>query len=308
MVNPLLAALAGGFLLFNSQASPRNAEKKFEGALRQTFPTAGIDVTIKGKRGFDVINGKFRSVRVEMRDFQIGPAAMPPTPSAVTPTVAPVTTTNATVTSQSPVVAKPAAASLLQVMATAAPKDRGHIGHAEIALKNFGLGPLKISSMDASFDDISYDWKELKNGRALAIEKSGRASATVVLPAASLETLLRERVQSFQNPRVSLQNGLVRITGTRAAPIIGTPLPVVFTAKPAVRGNEVRLEETTLSIGGAAVPAAVANSLIGDINPVFTFDRAGLWPYRVNLTAATAQNDTLTLATTLSFVPAAPAK
>jgi hypothetical protein len=305
MVNPLLAALAGGFLLFNSQASPRKAEKKFEDALRQAFPTAGIDVTIKGKRGFDVINGKFRSVRIEMRDFQIGPVAAPPT-TAATPPVA---------TGQSPAVAKAPAAPvsapaqpLIQVITTAAPKDRGHIGRAEIALKNFGLGPLKIAAMDASFDEITYDWKELKNGRALAIEKSGPASATIVLPAASLETLMRERVQSFSNPRVTLQNGLVRITGTRAAPIIGTPLPVVFTAKPGVRGNEVRLEETNLSIAGTAVPAAVANSLIGEINPVFTFDRAGLWPYRVTLTSATAQNDTLTLASTLTFVPAKLAK
>lgn len=328
MVNPFLAAFAGGLLLFNSVASPRKAEKKFEGALQQAFPTAKIDVTIKGKRGFDVVNGKFRSVRVEMRDFQVGP---PPAPSISAPTDPPAATSIEELPNKellpapgspvpnpaagnSPAAAKPiprvippTTPPMLAIMTTAKAKDKGRVGHTEIALQDFGLGPLRVTSLDASFEDVIYDWKELKKGRALAIESAGPARASLVLPAASLDTLLRARLTSFQNPRLSLKDGLLRITGTRAAPIVGTQLPVVFTARPAVRGNEIRLEDTTLSIGGAPVPGLVARSLVNDINPVFSFDRAGTWPYRVNLTSATAQNDALSLEATLSFVPATTA-
>jgi hypothetical protein len=38
------------------------------------------------------------------------------------------------------------------------------------------------------------------------------------------------------------------------------------------------------------------------------FDREGSWPYRVQLSGVTAQNETLTLAAILSFVPAKSAK
>ena len=335
MVNPLIAAVAGGFLLFNSAASPRKAEKKFESELRKAFPAAAIDVTIKGKRGFDVINGKFRSVRVEMRDFQIGPApadtapalaaksapvtvgaptgeiaaTTPAAPNAASSTVSAPNTAASTTPGTAPhnaAPAKPATppAQMLAFVTTPAAKDRGHIGHTEIALKNFGLGPLQVASLDASFEDVTYDWKELKSGRALAIERAGAATAVLVLPAASLETLLRSRLQSMQNPALSLADGVVRITGTRAAPIIGTPLKVVFTGRPAVRGNEIRLEETSLSIGGAPVPGALARAITGEINPVFSFDKAGEWPYRIELTSAAVEPGTLTLSAKLAFVPA----
>ena len=273
MVNPLIAALAGGFLLFNHAASPRKAEQKFETELRKAFPAATIDVTISGKRGFDVVNGKFRSVRVDMRDFQVGPAASTPAPprsatvgeiSAAAPSVSPAAAQTAVAAP-----APPSPAPMMSLMSTPSAQDRGHVGHTEIALKNFGLGPLKISSLDATFEDVTYDWKELKSGRALAIEKAGAGKMVLVIPASSFETLLRTRLQSIQNPTLSLEGGLVRITGTRAAPVIGAPVSVVFTGRPAVRGNEVRLEETALSLGGANMPAAVAHTLIGEINPVF---------------------------------------
>ena len=193
---------------------------------------------------------------------------------------------------------------MLTIMKTAAAQDRGHVGHAEIALKNFGLGPLRVTSLDATFENVTYDWKELKNGRALAIESAGAARATLVVPAASLEMALKARLTSIQNPRVSLQNGLVRITGTRAVPIVGTPLPVLFTGRPTTRGNEIRLEDTTLAIGGAPVPGLVVRTLLGEINPVFSVDKEGTWPYRVTLTRASAQNEALSLEAVLTFVPA----
>ena len=46
----LLAALAGGFLLFNSVATPNRAERKVESALRKQFPGAAVDVEIEGSQ------------------------------------------------------------------------------------------------------------------------------------------------------------------------------------------------------------------------------------------------------------------
>lgn len=307
-MNPLLAALAGGYLLFNSAALPRKAEQKFESALQQAFPTAKIDVHIKGKRGFDVINGKFRSVRVEMRDFQLKPAPAPPASPANERPPGELPANELLLAPGSPPAARPptppAPKPLLTIMTTAAAKDRGHVGHTEISLKNFALGTLPVSSLDASFEDVTYDWKELKSGRALALESAGPAKLSLVLPASSLESVLKGRLNSIQNAHVALQDGLLRITGTRAAPMVGTQLPVLFTGRLTAYGNEIRIEDTSLAIGGAPMPGMVTRSLLGEINPVFHFEHSGTAPYRIELTGASAENDALSLYAMLVFVPA----
>src|SRR5215217_6223350 len=70
----LLAALLGGLLFFNT-ASPRKAEKMAEKVLRDRFPSATVDVGIRGKRGTDTLNGHFREVNVDMSQFTVAPPA-----------------------------------------------------------------------------------------------------------------------------------------------------------------------------------------------------------------------------------------
>src|SRR6186713_775120 len=70
----LLGALVGGVLFFNSQATPHRAEREVEKALQGRFPGAQIDADIKGKRGMDVISGRFKEVRVQMAQFTTGGA------------------------------------------------------------------------------------------------------------------------------------------------------------------------------------------------------------------------------------------
>ena len=59
----LLAILAGGFLTFNAVVTPDKAASEAEKALKKQFPGAEIQVKIEGKRGKDVLNGRFRKSR-----------------------------------------------------------------------------------------------------------------------------------------------------------------------------------------------------------------------------------------------------
>ena len=50
----LLAALLGGTLFFNSQATPETrGTRRWKKALRRQYPSAQIDVQAEGKRGFE---------------------------------------------------------------------------------------------------------------------------------------------------------------------------------------------------------------------------------------------------------------
>jgi hypothetical protein len=333
-MNPLVAAIAaGGFLLFNSQASPRKVEKKIEGTLRTSFPAARkIDVTVKGKRGLNVINGKFNELRIEMNGFRLeqpttapvqasAPPENAPTPPANSNRTAPESTTpteetlirspdtvppppgpvSSPVTTRQPLSQpKPPPFSVASVVKA---RDRGHIEKTVLSFNDFVLGPLAVESFDAEFKSVNYDWATIKKG-AVHIESAGAATARLILPASSLQTILSSRLSTITNPKLSLRDGLVYITGTRPAPLVGTPIPLTFTARPSARGREIWMEDVRLSLGGAPLPALAARSMLGDFNPVYTFDREGIWPYRVEIKQVTAQNERLTLQADLTFVPA----
>ncbi|HEX8833479.1 MAG TPA: DUF2993 domain-containing protein [Abditibacteriaceae bacterium] len=185
-------------------------------------------------------------------------------------------------------------------------KNRGHIGRTILKLNDFGFSGLQVESLEATFDEVDYDWKKIRKNGQLQISKVGASRAQMTIPAASLETLLKARLQGVQNPRLALQDGLIRVSGTRAAPLVGTQVPFQFTAKPVGKGNEIRLENVQISLGGAPVPAMLANSLIGDFNPIYVFDRAGAWPFRVTLDHVAAQNGRLQLGAALVFTPPRP--
>ncbi|HEX8551772.1 MAG TPA: LmeA family phospholipid-binding protein [Abditibacteriaceae bacterium] len=302
-MNPLIAVFAGGLLLFNSAASPRKVEGKFEDELRKAFPTAKVDVSVKGKRGLNVVNGKFREIRISMRDFQLAPTPVALTPPAPIATQSTVEIDRTSLAPVEPVAATPPAVTpLFSVASVAKVRDRGRVANTYISLANFGYGAFQVESLDAEFRDVDYDWAELKKGRALNIEKAGAASVRLTIPASSFGEVLRSRLTTIQNVKLSLQGGRVRIEGTRPAPLVGTPIPVVFSAKPEARGREIWMNDVSLSLGGAPVPAAISRTILGDFNPVYTFDREGTWPFRLELKSADAQNERLTLAGDLNFL------
>lgn len=264
----LLAALAGGFVFFNSQASPRKAAGRVETVLRQRFPGAQVDVDIRGKRGANVLKGRFREVKVEMASFQLAGAPLPP------------------------------------MRAVPQVKSQGSIGRATLQLRDFNYGGLKAELAEIEVGDVVYDWDALKQSRVQLLAV-GPARARLIVPAASLLTFLQTKLKDVKDARLTLQNGLVRLSGTRPAPFIGTPLAFTLTARPEVRkGTEIWLAEPQVALGEAPLPPALIGGMLGQLNPIFIFDRDGKWPFHVNITSLLARDNKLEIAGNLIFVPA----
>ena len=136
----LLAALVGGFMLFNSAASPQKAEKVIEAAMRKTYPRAtAIDAKVEGKRGRAVLKGNFRSIRLQMTG--IGEL------------------------------------SGLPFLAAREGAKAGHLGRLELALRDFGFNGVPVESAEFTFDDLAYDVDALKKTNKFMIISSGAAKA-----------------------------------------------------------------------------------------------------------------------------------
>ena len=263
----LLAALLGGFLVFNSQATPRKAEKIAEASLQKRFPGAQVDVAIEGKRGFNVLHGKFTRVRVALAGF----GTLAELPLQMTPQA----------------------------------KNRGRVGILELQLRDFIWNDLKVDAADLTFKDVVFDRDLLKREGRINIVSCGPGTVRLTIPAGSLETLTRARLKDVQEARLTLQNGQVRVTGKRAAPLVGVLMPFTMTADLRARnGGEIWLSEPKVSVGDLPLPAMLTNSLLGDVNPIYVFDRQKKWPFRVQLTSIQTPANKLEINGGLTFVPA----
>ncbi len=266
----LLAALVGGVLFFNSQATPKRAAHVMEDALRRQYPGTQINVQVEGKRGLNVIHGKFKTVRLQMSGGSGN------------------------------------GLSVLPIAAVAKAKNTGRIGQMALQLHDFQLEGLQIESADITWSDVVYDFDALRKTNKLNLLQTGPANAHVVVPASSLQTLIAQRVKDIQSPKLTLQNGRVIITGTRPAPIFGTPLPFTMSARPIVKnGTQIWLSDPQASISGVNLPATMVNNLAQGFNPVYTFTVGEKWPFAMNITRLNAQNDKLELFADLTFIPAA---
>ncbi|HVF84779.1 MAG TPA: DUF2993 domain-containing protein [Abditibacteriaceae bacterium] len=266
----LLAALFGGLLLFNSQATPERAARGMESALRRQYPGRQIDVEVKGKRGLDVVRGKFKSVRLTMTG---GSAS---------------------------------GASLFPIAAVAKANKAGRIGRVAVQLRDFDLDGLRIESADLNWADVVYDWGALRKTSQMNFVSAGPANARILIPVASLQTLLLQRVKDIQNPKMSLQNGRILVSGTRPAPIFETPLPFTLSARPEVRNQtEIWLSDVQATFAGSPLPPALLSGLTEKFNPVYRFSLSDKWPFSMNITRLNAQNDKLEVLADLTFIPAA---
>jgi hypothetical protein len=266
----LLAALFGGLLLFNSQATPDRAARGMESALRRQYPGRQIDVEVKGKRGLNVVRGKFKSVRLTMTG---GSAS---------------------------------GASLFPIAAVAKANKAGRIGRVAVQLRDFDLDGLRIESADLNWADVVYDWGALRKTSQMNFVSAGPANARILIPVASLQTLLLQRVKDIQNPKMSLQNGRVLVSGTRPAPIFETPLPFTLSARPEVRNQtEIWLSDVQATFAGSPLPPALLSGLTEKFNPVYRFSLSDKWPFSMNITRLNAQNDKLEVLADLTFIPAA---
>jgi hypothetical protein len=270
----LLAALLGGFFFFNSQATPERAARVMEKTLQQRFPGAQVQAQVEGKRGRNVLKGRFQRVHIAMSDFQMGGAS-------------------------------------IGIQAVPEAKSRGEVGRFELALRNFAFpvaGSLvQVGALDMNFDSVVYDWNALKKESMLKIVSAGPAAARVSLPAQSLEPVLRSKFKDVQNLKLTLlPNNRLRLTGTRLAPIFNTSIGLTFTGQIEIRnGREIWVTRPNVQMGGVPVAAPLANAFLGGLNPVYAFDAEGKSPLRIQVTSLKTENNTAELNANLVFVPVA---
>lgn len=172
----LLAALLGGFLYFNSQATPDKAAELAQKAISQRFPGAKVSVEIEGKKGRDVLKGRFKTIRASISDFTLQDFPF----------------------------------------GIGDGKKLGRAGLVELKLKNFVWVDIPVESAEFRFNEVQYDLKALKDDAQLQIVKSGPATAHLQLAAPALQKAFSAKLKDIQDPNLSLENGEWKLTGKRS--------------------------------------------------------------------------------------------
>ncbi len=263
--------LLGGFLAFNAFATPGRVEKAAEKSLRQKFPGAIVDVKIKGKRGSDVLKGRFQSVRVDLSNVRFDAFPI-----------------------ESSVSASPAAPG-----SPAKAVKSAFIGHLELRLSNLVFDDLRVKSATLSFDDVRYDFNALKKRSEIRLISfsNGRIALGVESPA--LLPTFAKRAPDILNPRIELRGGEAILSGRRE--VLGTDANVVVRGPIVARGQNLQLDEPRVEVAGVALAPRLAAPFLADLNPLYAFDPEGKWPFNLQIQAIRAENDALQLEGTLSM-------
>jgi hypothetical protein len=238
--------------------------------LRRQFPGAQVQTKVEGKRGRDVLKGRFRRVRIEMANFQLAAAPLGSPHKS---------------------------------------KKQGKIGRFELALSNFSLSMMgtqvPVQSMEMNFNDVVYDWGVLRKHSQVRLISAGPADAKLALSAPALQPVLQAKFKEVQNLKLSFgANNRVRVTGTRAAPLVGTPIGFVLNGRIEARnGDQLWLADPAVEMGGIPLAATLASPLIGNLNPLYAFDPEKKSPLRVQITSLQTRGDVAHLTANLLFRP-----
>lgn len=182
----LLAALLGGFFLFNTSVTPQKAAHLAEKALRKQYPGADINVEIEGKRGAPVLKGNFRSVRVEMAHLTL--AGLP-------------------------------------FETSSGAKKIGRAGKIEVELNDLKLGNLPVSRARLDLSDVEYDFGALKKRAQFQLVRLGAGRLQLQLSAQALLPAFAAKLQNTSDVVVSIQDQTLTLNGNRSilgqtAPIV----------------------------------------------------------------------------------------
>jgi hypothetical protein len=266
----LLAALIGGLLTFNAVVTPNKAESAIADVLHRQFPAAQVNVDIEGKRGRDVLHGRFAKLDVSLQN----------------------------------VVSQPGAAAPLAISAVPDAKNKGRLGQASIQLRDIVWNGVVIDVIELQARDLVYDFTALKEENALRIVSSGPVTARLVMPATAVEKLVAPQLTTVQGFHLALRDERVTIQGQTPLPIIKIPTPFVLTGKlePQNR-NEVWLMEPKLAFPAAPTMSLPAGPLLAGVNPLYVIDKEKKWPYSVNIKSIRAHDNKLELTVELTFIP-----
>lgn len=178
-------------------------------------------------------------------------------------------------------------------------KRIGKAGKMELDLRNLTWGSLPIARARFDFENLEYDFDALKKSSQFRIVRTGPAQMQVQVGAPSVAASFDTRLKDIENLAIAFEGDEFRLTGERD--VLGYKTPVSMTAQPVGVGNEVRLDNSVIKVGGVTLPAMAANALLKDVNPIYVFDRKGEWPFRVNIQKVSAQNGFLDITAGLTL-------
>jgi hypothetical protein len=253
-----IAALFGGFFAFNALATPKKAARTVESSLRKMFPGAQVKAEIEGKRGRDVLKGRFKSARLSMSNFSFGEGAG------------------------------------LGVQVVPSASSQGRIGRFEMSLRDFGAQGFRVSALDLSIDNVLLDWKALRKSSQLKLvsppasdtttpRTSGRAR--LVLGQAALEGFVRTRFPDLGKSRVTLSNGrMISVAGARE--FLGASFPFELSGRLEVRdGRALELRDPQVLAAGVPLAPALAAPLLKNLGTLYELDPVGRWPLAMRVTS-----------------------
>ncbi len=293
----LLAIVAGGLLTFNAVVTPDRAASEAKKALQKQFPGAQIEVKIEGKRGKDVLNGRFRSIDIELANLTL--TELPLTVSSAAPVVS--SAQDVAGVGRQPggaiQAAPPRAADAPKFKPVEIKKPKtekikvGRTGELNIAVRAFKWQTLSVERANFEFDDVEYDFGALKNRSEFKLVRLGQSKMHLELAPDALTPFIAKRVENVTNPSVNLRSGQMTIRGARS--FYGVSAPFEVTGTPTFSGSEMILKAPKLLVSGITVPAVVSTPILKSVNPLYSFDEIEGFPFRVKLTQVEARDGKL---------------
>ena len=295
----LIAILAGGFFTFNAVVTPDKAASKATQALQRKFPGADVQVAIEGKRGKDVLNGRFRVISIELTNLSLDelPFASNNTASnapASMPTAVPtaVREPNGAIRAGAPRAADETPFKTVEIRAPKPAKIKlGHVDDIHIAVRDFRWQKLPIARADFRFTDVDYDFGALKNQSQFKLVRVGKSSLHLELAPEALTPFIAKRVADVTRPNLVLSDGQLTVTGARN--FYGLSAPFELRGQPGFSGSQIILTQPKLLVSGVTVPSLVATPLLKSVNPLYSFDVFNDAPFAVKLTQVQARDGKL---------------
>lgn len=292
----LLAIVAGGLLTFNAVVTPDRAASEAKKALQKQFPDAEIQVAIEGKRGKDVLNGRFRSIDIELANLTLNElplsvnAPVAEMPAGSSPTI--VREPNGAIIAGQP---RPQSEPKYRPVKVKTPKPEktklGSTGELNIAVRDFKWQNLSVERAQFEFDDVEYDFGALKNRSEFKLTRLGKSTMHLELAPDALTPFIAKRVENVTNPSVIIKDGQMTVKGARNFYGVAAPFEVIGT--PDFVGAEMILKSPKLLVSGFTVPALVSTPILKSVNPLYSFDKIEGFPFKVSLTKVEARDGKL---------------
>ena len=271
----ILAVLAGGLLTFNAVVTPDRAAGEATKALKKKFPGADVEVKIEGRRGKDVLNGRFESIEIRLANLSLDEL--------------PLQSSAAVVGSAAP---NSGAPRLETVKTTKIKKPKlGRTDDLKISVRAFQWQKLPVERAEFNFENVEYDFGALKHDSQFKLVRTGHATMHLELAPDALTPFVARRVANVSRPALAVRGDQLVVTGARE--FYGIAAPFELRGKPGFSGSQVILNETKLSVSGLPVPALVATPLLQSVNPLYSFSELKDLPFKVKLTKVEARDGKL---------------